>query len=55
MTKNISFNLKAEMSGALSTLATCMRVERSDGRVYGFTTYDKTLSIGGVDYEPAAG
>lgn len=54
MTKSISFNLKAEMSGALSTLATCMRVERSDGRVYGFTTYDKILTIDGLDYEPAA-
>ena len=54
MTKSISFNLKAEMTGALSTLATCMRVERTDGQVFGFTTYDKVLSIDGVDYEPAA-
>ena len=54
MTKSISFNLKAEMTGTLSTLATCMRIERTDGRVYGFTTHDKILSIDGLDYEPAA-
>lgn len=54
MTKAISFNLKAEMAGALSKLATCMRVERTDGNVYGFTTYDKKLTIDGLDYEPAA-
>lgn len=54
MTKSISVNLKAEMTGALSKLATCMRLERSDGNVYGFTTHDVPLTIDGVLYEPAA-
>lgn len=54
MTKSISVNLKAEMTGALSKLATCMRLERSDGNVYGFTTHDVPLTIDGVRYEPAA-
>lgn len=54
MTKSISVNLKAEMTGALSKLATCMRLERLDGNVYGFTTHDVPLTIDGVRYEPAA-
>lgn len=54
MTKSISFNLKAEMSGALSTLCTCMYIERTDGRAYGFTMHDQTLVIDGLAYEPAA-
>lgn len=54
MTKSISVNLKAEMTGALSKLATCMRLERLDGNVYGFTTHDVPLTINGVRYEPAA-
>lgn len=54
MTKSISVNLKAEMTGALSKLATCMRLERTDGNVYGFTTHDAPLTIDGVLYESAA-
>lgn len=54
MTKSISVNLKAEMTGALSKLATCMKITRTDGTVYGFTAHDKPLTIDGVTYEPAA-
>ncbi len=54
MTKSISFALKAEMPGALSRLATCMKITRTDGTVYGFTSYDKPLLIDGITYEPAA-
>lgn len=54
MTKAISTNLKAEMTGALSRLATCMKLTRTDGNVYGFTTHDVPLVIDGVRYEPAA-
>lgn len=54
MTKSISTNLKAELTGALSKIATCMWLQRQDGNVYGFTTHDQTLTIDGVDYEPAA-
>lgn len=52
--KSISINLKAEMTGELMHLATCMRLARTDGQVYGFTTHDKPLVIGGTTYEPAA-
>lgn len=54
MTLSISAELKAEMLGPLSKLATCMRLERTDGNVYGFTTHDRPLTIDGVVYEPAA-
>lgn len=54
MTKSISLNLRAEMTGALSRLATCMKLTRVDGNVYGFTTHDKPLTINGVRYESTA-
>lgn len=54
MTKIVSTNLRAEMTGALQKLATCMLITRSDGAVYGFTTHDKPLTVSGVVYEAAA-
>lgn len=54
MTANVSVALKAEMTGALQRIAICMRIERTDGTVYGFTTHDKELIVNGVTYEPAA-
>jgi len=54
MTKSVSNALKAEMAGRLSRLATCMKITRMDGTVYGFTTHDKPLTIDGVVYESAA-
>jgi len=54
MTKSVSFDLKAEYSGALSQIATFMRIERSDGRVFCFTTHDSTLEVDGETYFSAA-
>ena len=54
MSKTISIALKAEMSGALSRLATCMKITRTDGNVYCFTTHDAPLLIDGLRYAPAA-
>lgn len=54
MTANVSLELKAEMTGALQRLATCMLIERTDGNVYGFTTHDEPITYGGFTYEPAA-
>lgn len=54
MSKTISIALKAEMSGALSRLATCMKITRTDGNVYCFTTHDAPLLIDGLRYLPAA-
>lgn len=52
--KTIPIALKAEMTGELAHLATCMRIERQDGEIFGFTTHDRPLVVGGVTYEPAA-
>lgn len=41
-------------SGA-TTLATCWRIERSDGLVLGFTDHDVGLDFGGTEYRPAHG
>ena len=54
MSKAISIQLVAEMTGKVMKLATCMKITRTDNTVYGFTTYDKELVIDGVYYEPAA-
>lgn len=51
--KTIGVDLQWELSRSLARLATCMRIERSDGNVYGFTTNTKQLTIDGVVYEPA--
>ncbi len=52
--KTISIGLQSELMRSTARLATCMRIERTDGNVYGFTTNRKTLVIGGVFYLPAA-
>lgn len=54
MTKSVSIALRAEMTGALQKLATCMKITRTDGNVYGFTTHDKQLVIDNLPYEAAA-
>lgn len=53
--KTFSTALQSHLDGNLTTLATCIRVERTDGEVFGFTTFDRTLTISGTDYLPAAG
>lgn len=51
--KTIGVDLQWELTRSLARLATCMRIERRDGNVYGFTTNTKALTIDGVLYEPA--
>jgi uncharacterized phage protein (TIGR02218 family) len=43
--------LAAHLAGTALTLAYCLRLERRDGEVFGFTTHDANLSFGGVTYE----
>lgn len=45
----------AHIESGATTLATCWRIERSDGVVLGFTDHDEMLSFGGIDYVPAHG
>jgi hypothetical protein len=44
--------LQAELNRSSARLATCLRIERRDGNVYGFTTNRKRLLIDGVEYMP---
>ncbi|MGE0410359.1 MAG: DUF2163 domain-containing protein, partial [Amphiplicatus sp.] len=45
----------AHLAGGATTLATCWRIERADGEVFGFTDHDRALSFGGESYEPETG
>ena len=54
MSKTVSIALKAEMTGALQRIAICMRIQRTDDTVYGFTTHDEPLTIDGLVYESTA-
>jgi uncharacterized phage protein (TIGR02218 family) len=53
--KNLPAGLQAHLDSGTTTLCTCWRLQRADGAVFGFTTHDRTLSFGGVDYEPDSG
>jgi len=53
MTKAIPVDLQWELSRSLARLATCMKIARLDGNVYGFTTNSKAITVDGVLYLPA--
>lgn len=52
--KTIPVLLQKEIDRSSARLAKCMRIERRDGNVYGFTTNSKPLVISGLMYLPAA-
>ena len=52
--KTFPIALQAHLDGSGTTLATCMRIVRRDGTVYGFTNHDRRLLIDGLDYYPEA-
>lgn len=52
--KTYPVNLQLHLMQECATLATCVLVTRTDARVFAFTTHDRPLTIGGVDYLPAA-
>ncbi|MCB1383284.1 MAG: DUF2163 domain-containing protein [Notoacmeibacter sp.] len=43
------------LSGEVTTLCHCWRVERIDGRVLGFTDHDSPLEFDGTSYQPDSG
>jgi len=47
--------LKTHLASGATTLATCWRIARKDGAVFGFTDHDRALSFGGTLYEPDTG
>lgn len=48
-------DLRAHLERDCTTLCHCWRLERRDGRVFGFTDHDRTLTVAGQDYEPQSG
>ncbi len=53
--KTTSGPLAAHLAGSAHTMATCWLVTRTDAVVFGFTSHDLPLTIGGVVYEAALG
>jgi uncharacterized phage protein (TIGR02218 family) len=53
--KTASVNLDAHLAREVTTLAWLWKVTRTDGAVYGFTTHDRDLVIGGVTYSAESG
>ena len=53
--KSVSGALATHLAGAVTTLATCWRVERTDGAVFGFTDHDRDLVVSSVTYAAASG
>lgn len=51
----ISPDLETHFAGGLTTLATCWRLIREDGVVFGFTDHDQPLTFESVDYDSIAG
>ena len=53
--KTLSPDLAAALADGVGTFATCWRITRTDGRVFGFTDHDRDLVYGGVTHEAATG
>jgi uncharacterized phage protein (TIGR02218 family) len=49
--KTVSPSLLQHLQGCVTTLATCFKISRLDGVVYGFTSWDRTLVLDGVVYQ----
>lgn len=50
-----SADFRSHLERGCTTLCHCWRVSRRDGRVFGFTDHDRTLTVDGRDYEPQSG
>ncbi|TVQ55954.1 MAG: DUF2163 domain-containing protein [Rhodobacteraceae bacterium] len=46
--------LQARLDGGATTLCRCWRIERRDGRAFGFTDHDAPLSFDGLTFEAAS-
>lgn len=53
--KAASAGMIAHLAQEVTTLAWCWKVTRRDAQVYGFTTHDRDLVIGGVTYAANTG
>jgi uncharacterized phage protein (TIGR02218 family) len=52
MPRDISIALRDHLAGEILSLALCVKLTRLDGTVLGFTSFDRPLTVDGVDYEP---
>jgi len=53
--KSATSQLAAHLAGETTTLATCWKVTRRDGEVFGFTDHDFDLTVDGQVYEARTG
>jgi hypothetical protein len=53
--KSVSAELAAHLAGPVTTLATCWRITRSDGREFFFTDHDRDLLFEGELYKASSG
>lgn len=53
--KTISIALADHLAQPLTTLATCWRVTRADGQVFGFTDHDRDIEFDSILYRAATG
>lgn len=53
--KNISLELKEHLKSEVLTLANCIKIERKDGQIVGFTDLDQDLYIDGLLYKAQPG
>ncbi len=51
MVRNFSTPMQQHLNQALSKLCSCILLTRADGNLYGFTTHDRSLTIGEVVYQ----
>lgn len=53
--KTLPPDLSAALDAGVGSFATCWRLTRADGRVFGFTDHDRDLDFGGVVHAAATG
>ncbi|MBA3588307.1 DUF2163 domain-containing protein [Methylibium sp.] len=53
--KTLTAGLAAHIAGNATSMATCLKLTRTDGLVFGFTNHNSDLPIGGVTYKTAPG
>jgi hypothetical protein len=53
--KTASSQLATHIGGETTTLATCWKVTRRDGSIFGFTDFDKDLTVDSLVYQARSG
>ena len=53
--KSTSTELATHLAGPVTTLATCWRISRIDGKAFFFTDHDRDLSFEGNVYKASSG